>query len=126
MEYTTIHHIAPDAPDRIRDAIRYDGLLPSRQTIEDHYAPAETVTGTAEAGEAYYHGQGETVNRTQGGPRIGHARHMVHSTMAGDVLEMHDGEDVRFWLVDPIGFTELPIEQADNAGRMPHTEPLIA
>lgn len=121
MKYTTIHHLASDAPDPIQHAIRFYGLLPSKETIEEHYAPAETILGVAEAGEAYHHGQGETVNHEQGG------RHMVHSTMPTDVLEMHDGDDVAFWLVGKIGFTEIPVEgPVDNAGRLPHTAPLLA
>lgn len=121
MKYTTIHHVRPDVPREVRLAIQGGDVDPNRATLNRYYAPAETVLGTAEAGEAYHQAQGETVNREQNG------RHMVHSCMAGDVLEMHNDDHVRYWRVDRIGFTELSIDgEVKNAGAMPHEKPLLA
>lgn len=67
-----------------------------------HYRAAETVLGTADAGEAYEAAQGGVVNREQGG------RHMVCSCSVGHVMLVHKADGSHeYHAVEPIGFREL-------------------
>lgn len=122
IEHVTIHHVRPDVSREMRLALQCCEVDPNATTIERFYAPAETVLHVSQAGEAYHQAQGETVNRTQNG------RHMVHSAMSGDVFEVHDPRgNVTWWRCDSIGWTELQIDgEVENAGIMPHSEPLLA
>lgn len=101
MQYVTIHHI--DQIDRdLHGELRYgEQDYPTRDQFEDAYEPAETILGTADVDEAFHRAQGHVVNQQQ------NARHMVHSSMPTDVYEVHDGDSVEFYMVQPIGFVQI-------------------
>lgn len=106
MQYVTIHHL--DMMDDLHDELRYgEREHPSRDEFEEHYEPAETILGTSDPDEAYHRAQGHIVNQRQ------NARHMVRSSMATDVYEIHDGEEVRYLLVAPVGFVEIEWDDAE-------------
>lgn len=101
MQYVTIHHI--DSIDRdLHGELRYgDRDQPSLPEFEEYYEPAETVLGTSDPSEAFHRAQGHVVNEQQ------NARHMVHSAMPTDVLEVYDDGEMAYYMVLPIGFQQI-------------------
>lgn len=101
MKYVTIHHIK-NIDSYLHFELRYgDQEHPTLEQFKKYYEPAETIRGTSNINEVFHHAQGETVNEQQ------NARHMVHSSMPTDVYEVHEDDDVEFYMVEPVGFVQI-------------------
>jgi len=117
-ERVTVHHVAEDDYE-FRHEVRFDDDALDREAFETHYRPAETVLDTTDPAEAYEAAQGGVVNREQG------ARHMVASAQVGDVFEVTHADGSTSWLVvEPFGFRELDLGDAEPPHEPPHNEPL--